>query len=284
MTMPKVEVRESVVIENQGQKIFGIFHRPLSPDPCPAILLCHGLAGNKSGKSRLYVALSQKLAEQGIASLRIDFRGSGDSEGEFSEMTLESEVSDALLALEFLKTIPDIYTQRIGLFGRSVGGMVALKAARCYGEIKSLAIWASPFDTHQWQQQWQLAHAPQISQEQRLNMMRFNGQLPSYTFFKQLFDSRMDDELTALTQIPLLHIHGEKDNVVAIEHANRYMRSREQATGISEFIRLPNTDHDFSHPQEQQLAINKTCRWFADTLQGCTAAAHSYKTSHGAVV
>lgn len=264
--MHSFEERESIILENQGQKIFGILHRPFSQSKCPAILICHGLAGNKTGKSRLYVFLSQKLAENGIASLRIDFRGSGDSEGDLSEMTLETEVSDGLQALAFLKHFPHIDPKRIGLFGRSVGGMVALIAARRYGQIKSLATWATPFDTHQWEEQWEVAHAPQTSQEQRLSMMRFNGQLPSYTFFKQLFACRITDELAALDHIPLLNIHGEKDQIVTVEHALRYKKLREHAKARSEFIRLPGSDHDFSHLQEQQIAIDKTCHWFFNTL------------------
>ena len=81
--MRKIEERQSVVLENEGQKIFGILHRPIHVDSCPAVLICHGLAGHKTGQYRIYVILAEKLSEAGIASFRIDFRGSGDSEGKF---------------------------------------------------------------------------------------------------------------------------------------------------------------------------------------------------------
>ena len=69
------------------------------------------------------------LSKLGIGSLRFDFRGSGDSEGDFSKMTLESEVSDALLAMEYLRGRPEVAKDRIGIFGRSVGGTIAVMTA-----------------------------------------------------------------------------------------------------------------------------------------------------------
>lgn len=264
--MSQQEIRESVILENQGQKIFGILHRPLVPKPYPAVLMCHGLAGHKTGRYRLYVLLAERLSKLGIASLRIDFRGSGDSEGDFSDTTLSGEVSDAIKAMTFLRSLPDVDTSRIGIFGRSVGGVVALITARQVGNIKTLATWAPLFDAHQWEDKWKQLHAPQVTQEQREMLMRVNGQLPSYAFLKEIVELQMDKELAALKGTPLLHIHGEQDAVILPEHANRYQRARDDAQAVSNFIRLPGSDHDFSNPEERMLALEETAAWFALTL------------------
>lgn len=264
--MRKVEERESIVLENKGQKIFGILHKPLISSPYPAVLMCHGLAGHKTGKYRMYVILAQKLAEKGIASLRIDFRGSGDSEGDFSEMTLDSEVSDALIGLDYLSQLPFIDRERLGIFGRSVGGTVALMAAKRFGLIKSLATWAPLFDGQQWVDKWKMLHSTEMSEEHRDAMMRVNGQVPGYNFFCQLFSINMEEEIKALDQIPFLLIHGELDVVVSIAHAQHYVNLRRHAKGKNKFIWLPQSDHDFSQPQEQQIAINETCHWFTHSL------------------
>lgn len=265
--MQKVEEREPVVLMNQGQKIFGVFHRPLSVKNPPAILMCHGLAGDKTGKYRIYVILAKQLSELGIASLRIDFRGSGDSEGDFADMTIESEVSDAIKALEFLEKDSKIDTTRLGIFGRSVGGTVALMAARRHNNIKSLVTWAPLSDGNQWLETWKRIHAPGVTEEQRKAVMRVNGQVPGVNFFQELFKMRMDQELEALHNIPFLHIHGEKDAIVVLEHAKKYAKFREKSIALSKFLRLPKSDHDFSDPQEQQIAIDETCKWFAETLK-----------------
>lgn len=265
--MIKSETRECVVLENFGQKIFGVLHRPLHVKNYPAVLMCHGLAGHKTGKYRVYVHLAKKLAEAGIASLRIDFRGSGDSEGDFADMTLDGEVSDALKGLEFLQKDSHLDHSRIGLFGRSVGGIVALMTARRHGGIKSLGTWAPLFDATQWQDKWEILHSTELTPEHRHRMMSINGQIPGYDFLKQLFSMRMDEELKALENAPLLHIQGELDNIVNIEHANRYLQQRQHAKGKNKFIRLPASDHDFSDPKEQLIALDETCKWFVDTLK-----------------
>jgi uncharacterized protein len=264
--MQKKEEREPIVLENHGQKIFGIIHRPIQTPKYPALLMCHGLGGQKSGKYRLYVALAVKLAENGIAALRIDFRGSGDSEGEFSEMTLDGEVSDALKGLDFLLRDPCVDSSKVGLFGRSVGGAVAVMAARRSGQAKSLVVWAPIFSGNQWIDKWNTLHTQTLSETHRTEMMRINGQVPGYAFFQQLFSLRMEEELVALDKTAMLHIHGEKDAQVAIEHADQYMRLRQKSLGQTKFIRLPNSDHDFSYYEEQQIAIQETCKWLIQTL------------------
>lgn len=266
------EERNSVVLENNGQKIFGVYHKPVGLQKYPAVLICHGLGGNKCGKYRIYVVLSSMLSALGIASLRIDFRGSGDSEGEFAEMTLEGEVSDALKGLEFLTRDPAVDQSRMGIFGRSFGGTIAVLAASRFSNIKSLAMWAPIFSGNQWIEKWNFVHAHELTDEHRENMMRINGQIPGYEFFKQLFSLQLEKDFQSLNEIPFLHIYGEKDAIVDTSHANDYSRLRLKAKGQNKFLRLPQSDHDFSHPQEQKLALHETCDWFVKTLKEDTNA------------
>jgi dipeptidyl aminopeptidase/acylaminoacyl peptidase len=264
--MQKFEERQSIVFENEGQRIFGIVHLPLTPPPHPGVLFCHGLGGHKTGKFRLYVMLSEMLAKRGIASMRFDFRGSGDSEGEFSDTTLEGEVKDAQIALDTFRSLPSIDSSRIGLFGRSFGGTVALMIAKTSGPVKSLATWAPLFDGDQWVEQWQTLHAPGVPEEYRHEALKINGQVPGNNFFKELFQMRIEEYLKDIEHLPLLHIHGEKDNIVTIDHADKYYEARGGMHHNTKFIRLPHSDHDFSHSKEQFVALDETVKWFTDTL------------------
>lgn len=264
--MQKFETREWVEFNNKGTKIFGVIHRPLGEEKAPGVLFCHGLAGHKIGKHRMYVNLSECLSRVGIASFRFDFRGSGDSEGEFADMSLEGEVSDAVKALDFLCQQNGIDPHRIGIYGRSFGSAIAVITAHRFGHVKSLALWASVFNAKQWEEQWEQAETHQLDEEQRHELMRINGQLPSMGFYRELFGLDLEDELTSLKEIPLLLIHGEKDPLVSIEHSEKYEDLRRNDSGLTEFIRLPHSDHDFTHPEEKLLAIDKTCQWFAKTL------------------
>lgn len=262
----KFEDRSCVNLENEGQKIFGILHLPLTNQPCPAILMCHGLAGNRTGRTRQYVFLSEQLAKLGIGSLRIDFRGSGDSEGSLSEMTLEGEVTDSLCGLDYLQSHPKIDKERLGLFGRSLGGLVSVLTAARYGGIKSLATWAALYDAHQWVDFREKAMTQGVSDAERYAMTSFNGQTPSEEFFSQLFSANTAEALQSLHDIPMLNIHGIDDPVVTIEHAYRYRAARERSLEISEFIQLATSEHDFGSKPAMEIAINKTCEWFKNTL------------------
>jgi uncharacterized protein len=260
------EEREPIVLHNQGQKIFGVLHRPLNATKSPAVLMCHGLGGHKVGRGRIYVMLAEKLAALGITSLRIDFRGSGDSEGEFSSMTVESEVSDALVALNALKTDPRVDADRIAIFGRSFGGVVAILAAHQFSDIKSLALWAPVFGSEQWQEKWKKVHAAPIDAHQRNALMSIEGLQPGYAFFKQLFALKLQEQLHDLHNIPMLHIHGEKDQIVDLSHARKYKEARGRAVAKSHFKLLSQTDHDFSHFPERDEALDETAAWFLKTL------------------
>ena len=207
-----------------------------------------------------------KTTQLGIGALRIDFRGSGDSEGEFSDMTIESEVSDALVAFNYLKSDPEVDNSRLGLFGRSFGGLVAVKTAFREGNIKSLALWAPMYSGDQWREKWQVVQTTPLSQEEKYNMMRVNGLIPGRNFFEELFRTRLDVELKALQKLPMLHIHGEQDVIVNLSHADHFNLHRKEAEGLTKFLRLPRSDHDFSHPEEQAIALEETMNWYKNTL------------------
>jgi dipeptidyl aminopeptidase/acylaminoacyl peptidase len=202
----------------------------------------------------------------GIGTLRIDFRGSGDSEGDFSEMTLEGEISDALKALQFLSEHSQIDKHRLGIMGRSLGGAVAVMAASRFQSVKSLCLWAPIYSSHPWHEKWQLLHSEDVHEEHKDRLMTVEGQKPSLEFFKQFFAMSLDDYMPGLQETPLFLIHGSKDQVVTPSHSEKYLQTRLSATGETKFIELPQSDHDFSILRERLLALEETCVWFTKTL------------------
>lgn len=267
--MQKFEERSCVILENDGQKIFGMLHCPLkaTAKKTPAVLMCHGFAGNKSGRYRIYVSLAQELAKAGIASLRIDFRGSGDSEGDFSEMTVETEVSDVLKGLDFLHSHPQVDPERIGLLGNSFGGAVAVLAASQYGHVKSLVLLAAIFNSQQWRQKWEKLQSKGNDSNIMEEMMRtYDGNIPGKGFYHSFFKLDVEPHLSRLKEIPLLLIHSENDERVSIIEAEQYMRCRQQVPAETRFIRLNKCGHDFSYSDERHTAIDNTVKWFSNTL------------------
>src|SRR5579863_2729220 len=87
-----------------GKWLRGMIHRPSSlarRRAAPGVIFFHGFTGDRMESHWLFVKCSRALAQAGIASLRFDFYGSGESEGEFREVTLRGEISDARAAIEY---------------------------------------------------------------------------------------------------------------------------------------------------------------------------------------
>jgi len=255
-----------VTFDNGGQTLYGVVHLPVGVKSCPAVVICHGYGGNKCGKHRLYVREAMRLADAGIAVLRFDFRGAGDSDGRFQDTDFDGEVSDILQGIKHLADYDIVDKERIGLLGRSLGGALAVVAASHHENIKSLVLWAPVFGADQWKEDWAQA---QNNKESRLldeGLVAFDGQLTNTRFVQQFFALNIEEHLQKLGHLPMLHFHGISDTKVETHHAEQYERCREEAKAISEFIMLPNSDHDFSDVVDQRRLLNDTCKWFTDTL------------------
>ena len=107
----------------------------------PLVIMMHGLKGNKD--SELLVNLSQKLIANGVATIRFDFDGCGQSEGEFINMTVPKELDDAHKVYEYASTLD--FVSSICLMGHSLGGVVASMLAGELGDnkIKCLVLMAA---------------------------------------------------------------------------------------------------------------------------------------------
>lgn len=262
----RYETRESINFTSEGSKLFGTLHLPLHVEKPPIVVVCHGFGGEKTGKYRIYVEEAELLSKQGIATLRFDFRGCGDSEGSWLDMTIGREVTDAVNALDFVKTLPQIDQNRIGILGKSMGGLVAVIAAGIHKNIKTMALWAPAFHAEQWKELWEIVQNPSTSDELRAEIMQFDGMHANENFLREFFDIRLEEHLENLHETPMLHIHGEKDEGVTIEHAERYRKHREKAVASTQVIRLPNMDHEFAPSDEQFYVLEETCQWFVKTL------------------
>jgi putative redox protein len=89
------------------------------------------------------VNIDRALTSRGIAVLRFDFTGLGESEGEFAQTSFSSNISDLLAASEFLK---QHYAAPKLLIGHSLGGAAVLHAAAQIGYCKAVATIAAPAD------------------------------------------------------------------------------------------------------------------------------------------
>ena len=135
-----------ILINNSAYDVPGILTLPekakTAKADLPALIMLHGTGSQKDEAGDLYKKLADKLAAQGIASLRIDFAGNGDSKAPSQTYTLKSAVADGQAALKYLKKHSAIDGQRIGVLGFSQGALISQLLVLAEPEIKTMVVWS----------------------------------------------------------------------------------------------------------------------------------------------
>jgi pimeloyl-ACP methyl ester carboxylesterase len=121
--------------EKAGVRLAGTLTVPEGKGPFPGVVLVSGSGPQNRDEEilghRPFLVLADYLTRRGIAVLRYDDRGVGDSEGSFQSATTFDFADDARAALDFLAGRPEIDARRVGVIGHSEGAIVAsILAAR----------------------------------------------------------------------------------------------------------------------------------------------------------
>lgn len=105
-----------------GVRLFGIIYKPEKPIGIGIVFL-HPIGPERVIGDTVPVNIARSLAAQGIVCLRFDYTGTGDSEGEFRDITKATLFSDIAAAITTLEKVEGVNS--VGLFGLRFGGMVA---------------------------------------------------------------------------------------------------------------------------------------------------------------
>lgn len=110
-----------------GKTMRGIEHFPDggSNEATPLAVILPGLDGTKCGPVRMFTELSRRLETLGVASLRYDFTGGGESDGDYEDATLTRHIAEAIAILTHAHEDRRFDSERLFLVGFSTGGYVA---------------------------------------------------------------------------------------------------------------------------------------------------------------
>jgi uncharacterized protein len=263
-------VEQAVSFQNEGQTLYGMLHLPNTSSPHPAVLLLHGLTGDKTGSHRLFVHMARALTARGIAAFRFDMRGSGDSEGEFQDMTLAGETSDAQAALDWLIGHPAIDPARIGSLGLSLGGLVqSLLAGSNAQRLRGLAYWAAAANREVFTSFAQrTAERRGSNTEDLMQQLMQTGYVMLWgypvgiPFIQDFFQSDAMSGLSNYTG-PVIIVHNTGDPTVPVGQADVLAAH----FGVrAEVHKLDNDTHSFEPPPNEKEAIDLTLEWFTRVL------------------
>jgi uncharacterized protein len=256
-------MQESVYFKNKGQLVCGTLHVPAGKRRCGAVLCCHGFTVDRNESHFLFARLARRLEEAGIASLRIDFRGSGESEGRFEDMTPLEEVSDARAAIARLRADKRIDRNRIGIVGMSLGGMVAALTAGREPKLSSVVIWgavARPVKVIR-----------SLAPRGAMKAMTRDGRVDMWGLYvgKAFWEvsSKLDPPAElAKSKAPVLIIHGTADTTVPYVNSTDYLRAARSRGIRADRLSISGADHGFSSVFWIESVIDATVEWFKETL------------------
>ncbi|MGD2090266.1 MAG: alpha/beta hydrolase [Candidatus Aminicenantes bacterium] len=277
----------TVYLENEGMTLVCSLTIPNTSYLAPIVITLNGFAGDRNDvvipgtDEPFFKRFARILAEQGIASLRVDFRGSGETGGGYQMTTFSTQISDALAAVKYirrhLRYQVNIYS--IGMLGFSQGGIVGSTAAVKARGVDSLVLWspvASPPHCYQG-----LLLAEGIKQGLALPDGSWDmfgiyvgGQyvgldLPlGKGFFEDLFKIDPVAEIRKFKN-PMMVIVGKNDPIVWPQPAkgNLYMKYHR---GFEKLVALDDVDHAFNYwngPDGPDTAFYWSTAWFIKTLK-----------------
>ncbi|MBR0166175.1 MAG: alpha/beta fold hydrolase [Prevotella sp.] len=236
---------ETVYIDGDHGRLKALIQKPeLQPgQQCPMVIFCHGFSGTKDGP--LFELVCDTLQTHGIASIRFDFNGHGESEGEFKDMTVPNEIEDAKKVVEYVRDLR--WVSDLAIAGHSQGGVVASMTAGQLSEeqgepaFKAVVLMApaavlredairgntmgkqyDPFDPGEYVELW--------------GGLKLGGNYIRTAFSLPIY------ETAAKYQGPALIIHGTADRVVPYTYGERF----HQIWPKSELVIQDYFDHGFS--------------------------------------
>ncbi|EUA44014.1 dienelactone hydrolase family protein [Mycobacterium xenopi 4042] len=124
--------REDVQFTSGHERVSAWLYRPEAPGDAPMLVMAHGLGGVRTMRLDAY---AERFSAAGYACLVFDYRNFGDSEGEPRQLLdIGMQLQDWAAAVAYARTLPDIDSRRIGLWGTSFSsGHVIATAAQLPG-------------------------------------------------------------------------------------------------------------------------------------------------------
>ena len=243
-----------------GHRVSAILTVPDGDTNCIAVL-CHGFLSGKNSSTNK--ALTRTLTERGIATLRFDFFGQGESQGPFKNITTTLAVGQALAALDLVRQKG---YQRIGLMGSSFGGLVSILTAAQRADLTCLALKCPVVD---FAEELRLGFG-----DEELARWKTTDTIPNimggterialhYAFYEDSLRQIAYEPARSIA-IPTVIVQGDKDEQVPLHQSQRLY---EILPGKKHLEMLPGADHQFTKGADFTRMTNVIADWLTDHLR-----------------
>lgn len=221
------------------------------------VIICHGLIGSRVGVDRLFVKTSDLLTEKGYIVIRFDYKGCGESTGEYGSNRLSDLIEQTEAIIQF--AYEEISIKELILLGHSLGGAVALLTAINDSRVSRLIQWAAvgnpALDIKR------IFGADRLSELAEREVVDFNGYSFYQTYFESLAEFYPLESCHTFTGDVLL-AHGSADQDIPYHYMNDYKRKYlQREKGTVESLLIENGKHTFSSASQFNKLINGTIKW-----------------------
>lgn len=214
-------------------------HLPGRKSP-PCVIASHGLLSSKD--SEKYMELCTWLSREGLAAVRFDYLGCGQSDGKLRDSTVTGRLEELATVIDFVRN-DGALGNMIGLMGSSLGGYLTLFKAAQEKDVKAVATWATPYRLSR--------PAPGTEGVPQLGE----------AFYKDL---SCHDLISVLERVHhCLVIHGDMDELIPMSHATLIYENVREPKRL-EIIR--GADHRLTNPNHRKIAYRLTAAWFGEHL------------------
>lgn len=252
-------------------RINGLLTVPTGETPTdgwPAVVFIHGYIPPDSYRTtEKYEAYVDYLARNNLVVFKIDLRGHDDSEGEANGAYYSSDyVVDVLNAQAALATADFVNPNKIGLWGHSMAGNVALRALAVKPTIPVAVIWAGAVYSYtDWQKYGLSDHSFQLTQQRRSDreakrkiLFDAHGEFsPESEFWKQVAATNYLNDIQTAIQIH----HAVDDAVVNVGYSQDLSKLLDTATVPHEFYEYDSGGHNITGASFN-TAMQRTVEFF----------------------
>ena len=258
----------------EGFSLSARLEQPVDKQPLAYAIFAHCFTCTKNLLA--VTNISRALTAQGIAVLRFDFTGLGESEGDFADTNFSSNVEDLIDAARHLTTH---YEAPKLIIGHSLGGAAVLMAASKIESIEAVATVGAPSDPPH------VTHLFQNSLEEIETSGEAVDSLSGRPFKikKQFIDDLTHTDLQSrLKQLkkPLLILHSPQDETVGISNAEKIYT---HAMHPKSYISLDGADHLLSAKEDSLYVGHMIASWAVRYID-LSPKTENLKTDHQVVV
>ncbi|MEM6534200.1 MAG: bifunctional alpha/beta hydrolase/OsmC family protein [Pseudomonadota bacterium] len=235
----------------EGQRLSGVLETP-DIDHRGWAVFAHCFTCSKASLASSRIA--RALAARGIGVLRFDFTGLGESEGDFSETGISSNVADLVAAANWMTTSGREVTL---LIGHSLGGAASILAALQLPGVKALATLGAPSNAEHVVHQFKNS-VPEIEARGEAEV-QLGGRpfVMRKAFLDDVRSTRVSDAVQHLKR-PYLVMHSPIDATVDIENATGlFLNARHPKS----FVSLDNADHLLTKPADADFVADVISGW-----------------------